>query len=126
MNIHTNAKIKQFLLNVVLMLALHHQNIVFLPLLPFLAAAQLSAADPDLSSASSTEKGLNALFTACCPDCCWTYSTAARSALHPSLSISYINGILPTTTMKTTLPCASILSVFNKLAYSMYVYVFGF
>ena len=38
MNIHTNAKIKQFLLNVVLiLLAFTIQNCVF-PLLPFLAA----------------------------------------------------------------------------------------
>ena len=99
MNIHTNAKIKQFLLNVVLiLLAFTIQNCVF-PLLPFLAATPNLLLILTFSFGFIHGKGAGMLYGVLSGLLLDLFYSGPTSISATS------TGFLPATTMKTTLPC---------------------
>ena len=127
MNIHTNAKIKQFLLNVVLiLLAFTIQNCVF-PLLPFLAATPNLLLILTFSFGFIHGKGAGMLYgvlSGLLLDLFYSGPFGFYTLAY--IYIGYINGIFTRYYYEDYITLPLILSVFNELAYSMYVYVFRF
>ncbi len=127
MNIHTNVKIKQVLLNVLLiLLAFTIQNCVF-PLLPFLAAT------PNLllilTFSFGFIHGKNAgmfygMLSGLLLDLFYSGPFGFYSLVY--VYIGYINGIFTKYYYEDYITLPLILSVFNELGYSMYVYVLRF
>lgn len=127
MNVYTNAKIKQAVLNVLLiLLAFTIQNCVF-PLLPFLAAT------PNLllilTFSFGFIHGKNAgmfygLLSGLLLDLFYSGPFGFYSLVY--IYIGYINGIFTKYYYEDYITLPLILSVFNELAYSMYVYLLRF
>ena len=127
MNIHTNVKIKQVLLNVLLiLLAFTIQNCVF-PLLPFLAAT------PNLllilTFSFGFIHGKNAgmfygMLSGLLLDLFYSGPFGFYSLVY--VYIGYLNGIFTKYYYEDYITLPLILSVFNELGYSMYVYVLRF
>ncbi len=127
MNVNTNAKIKQFLLNVVLiLLAFTIQNCVF-PLLPFLAATPNLLLILTFSFGFIHGKGAGMLYgvlSGLLLDLFYSGPFGFYTLAY--IYIGYINGIFTRYYYEDYITLPLILSVFNELAYSMYVYVFRF
>lgn len=127
MNAHTNVKIKQALLNVILiLLAFTIQNCVF-PLLPFLAAT------PNLLLILTFSFGfihgknagmLYGLLSGLLLDLFYSGPFGFYTLVY--IYIGYINGIFTKYYYEDYITLPLILSMFNELAYSMYVYVLRF
>lgn len=127
MNINTNAKIKQFLLNVALIvLAFTIQNCVF-PLLPFLAATPNLLLILTFSFGFIHGRNAGMLYGVLCGlllDLFYSGPFGFYTLVY--IYIGYINGIFTKYYYEDYITLPLILSVFNELAYSMYVYVFRF
>ncbi len=127
MNVNTNAKIKQFLLNVVLIvLAFTIQNCVF-PLLPFLAATPNLLLILTFSFGFIHGRGAGMLYgvlSGLLLDLFYSGPFGFYTLIY--IYIGYFNGIFTRYYYEDYITLPLILSVFNELAYSMYVYVFRF
>ena len=123
MNIHTNAKIKQFLLNVVLiLLAFTIQNCVF-PLLPFLAATPNLLLILTFSFGFIHGKGAGMLYgvlSGLLLDLFYSGPFGFYTLAY--IYIGYINGIFTRYYYEDYITLPLILSVFNELAYSCLLY----
>lgn len=127
MNAYTHVKIKQALLNVLLiLLAFTIQNCVF-PLLPFLAAT------PNLllilTFSFGFIHGKNAgmfygLLSGLLLDLFYSGPFGFYSLVY--IYIGYVNGIFTKYYYEDYITLPLILTVFNELAYNMYVYVLRF
>ncbi len=127
MNANTNARVKQILLNVLLIiLAFTIQNNVF-PLMPFLSAT------PNLllilTFSFGFIQGKNAgmfsgLLSGLLLDLFYSGPFGFYALIY--IYIGYFNGIFTKYYYEDYITLPLVLSVFNELAYSMYVYVFRF
>lgn len=127
MNVYTNVKIKQVLLNVLLiLLAFTIQNCVF-PLLPFLAATPnlLLILTFSFGFIHGKHAGMfYGLLSGLLLDLFYSGPFGFYSLVY--VYIGYINGIFTKYYYEDYITLPLILSVFNELAYSMYVYVLRF
>ena len=121
-----NGKVKQILLNILLiLLAFTVQNCVF-PLLPFLAATPLLLLMLPLFPLVLSTDGMQACFMVFCQVCCWIFSTAGLSVLYTDPpSISAISTVFFTILLRRHGNCAAsdLKRCKRSLVQSVYLYI---